>query len=123
VKWVILRTSDGRFVSGRNTYQLPVLAGEIGDMFELHSLGTGKVALRAISTGRYLSAPPEGLCAAADEIGDTEMFTTIQGEDGRIALGLAGGGFVSAPAGGEVRLAANSAAEAPADTEWFSVQE
>src|ERR1700682_5866952 len=85
VSLAIITTSDGRTVR---------------DHFELTRLGADKVALRALSTGRYLSAQAHALSASGEEIGESEMLTITTDAKGSVTFQfLDGSGFLSAPAG------------------------
>lgn len=122
VSIIALKTSDGRYVASKYTYDAPVVASNTAtDLFELAELGSGRVALRAFSSGKYVSAHPEtGLAANREEIGPPEIFTLIQREEGKVAFQLSDGiHYLSVqPGNGEVVASAISVGP----TELFSTQ-
>jgi len=111
VSVVVIKTSDGRFWESRDTYHAPVIASPTAtDIFDLIDLAAGEVALKAASSGKYVSAQPKAdLAANSDEIGPTETFRRIQCADGKIALQLSDGiHYLSAKRGKGKALTANA---------------
>lgn len=111
VSAILLKTSDGRFVGSKDTDDAPVVASaKATDLFELVELESGKVALKAASSGKYVSANPEtGLAANQSEIGLTETFTPIRNKDGKLALQLSDNiHYISAKRGEGKALTANA---------------
>lgn len=111
LSFVIIKTSDGRFWGSTDTYNAPVIANaQAADIFELTELASGEVALKAASSGKYVSAQPQiDLAANSDEIGPMETFKRIQCADGKIALQLSDGThYLSAKRGKARALTANA---------------
>lgn len=112
--WHTLGTADGRQVTGRHIFGMPLVAGADGDLFDVVRRPDGRVALFALSTQGYLSATPEGLGAFGADIGANESFSIIDAGDGAVAFRTADGSrYVSAPAGEQMTLTADASAVGP----------
>ena len=116
VSLIILKSGDGRYVGSEDTYEALVVASDgATDLFELTELGSGSVALRALRTGKYVSAYPEtGLVANREEIGPAETFSPVQSENGTLAFQLSDGlHYLSVKPGSGEALTANAVSVGP----------
>jgi len=119
---IALRAGDGRYLGTRSVSDLTLVASrELTDAFERVDLKSGKVALRSLRSGRYVSsAGPSEFAATGEKIGPAEIFTELRSEGGKVALQLSDGArYVSAPKGDD---AVASTAESVNAGELFEIQ-
>jgi hypothetical protein len=119
---VALRASDGRYLGTRSVSDLTIVASrEVTDVFDQVKLESGKVALRSIRSGRFVSvAGTSGPAATGEEIGPAETFTALEFDGGKVAFQISGGThYLSAREGDDTVL---SSADSVGTGELFSVE-
>ncbi|WP_341718229.1 S8 family serine peptidase [Micromonospora sp. FIMYZ51] len=106
--------SNGKFVTAASTKKALVNNGKslgTAQRYDIVNAGSGLVALRSKSTGRYVVAPSKGkkpLIASHKKIVTAGKFTIVNHTDGTVSLkAKANGKYVTAPKSGKSSLKAS----------------